>query len=120
MCFLPPPLKKNSLAMGAYIPTPGRIIAPINIGVCHKNFPARKQGNDRRQRPLSGNSALVPDQSEEIKWTSDERDKLVSSADITSSANNNRITTLFFPLVQIDSGAVMLNGLLHLNDYKGR
>ncbi|GFX69379.1 hypothetical protein TNCV_1547101 [Trichonephila clavipes] len=69
MCFLPPPLKKNSLAMGAYIPTPGRSIAPINIGVCHKNFPARKQGNDRRQRPLGGNSALVPDQSEEIKWT---------------------------------------------------
>ncbi|GFW26865.1 hypothetical protein TNCV_1377081 [Trichonephila clavipes] len=35
MCFLSPPLRGNSSAKGAYIPTPGRGITPINIGVCH-------------------------------------------------------------------------------------
>ncbi|GFW49987.1 hypothetical protein TNCV_2315691 [Trichonephila clavipes] len=36
MRFLSPPLRGNSSAKGAYIPTPGRGITPINIGVCHR------------------------------------------------------------------------------------
>ncbi|GFS52425.1 reverse transcriptase domain-containing protein [Trichonephila clavipes] len=36
------------------------------------------------------------------------------------SANKTRMTALFSSLVQIDSGAAMLNGLPHCSDYRGR
>ncbi|GFX82475.1 hypothetical protein TNCV_2166231 [Trichonephila clavipes] len=64
MCFLSPPLKENSSAKGAYVPTPGRGIAPIKYRGVSLDFPALKNAIERcavslrwfrtNQRKLSG------------------------------------------------------------------
>ncbi|GFV62463.1 hypothetical protein TNCV_630421 [Trichonephila clavipes] len=45
---------------------------------------------------------------------------LISNAGITPSANKKRITTLLSSLVEMNNGAVILNGLLHSHDYDKR
>ncbi|GFU51705.1 hypothetical protein TNCV_83311 [Trichonephila clavipes] len=45
--FLTPPLRANFLAKGAYVPTPGRGIAPIKYRGVSLEFPALKNAIDR-------------------------------------------------------------------------
>ncbi|GFT40495.1 hypothetical protein TNCV_3790571 [Trichonephila clavipes] len=64
--FLTPPLRANFLAKGAYVPTPGRAIAPIKYRGVQLEFPALKNAIDRcavtlrwfrtNERKLSGQS----------------------------------------------------------------